>query len=226
MVSLSKGLATVLILTIVISGIRPFLVKTVNAQTATEPSVPRFMLMPGDIVVITIWNQPIIPGESTANIFFNIRIKDHQSDNWVNVTVPNPAQNVRGYIMELGFGPTDYNIVYEDSKVIRALLALPNNTSSQIDFQVEAINGYLNTTLSSATGYDPDNTPVIIVNTSGWSPTQTVTIPASSVSPNPTATITPTPSIPELSWLVVVPLLFWVFSVAVIVGHRRAAIKN
>ncbi len=33
----------------------------------------------------------------------------------------------------------------------------------------------------------------------------------------------PTPTVPELSWLLIAPLLLFVFSVAVIVRHRRSA---
>lgn len=37
---------------------------------------------------------------------------------------------------------------------------------------------------------------------------------------------TPTPTIPELSWLVIVPLLLLVFSVALVVRHRKTANSN
>ena len=41
--------------------------------------------------------------------------------------------------------------------------------------------------------------------------------------PPPITQSTPTPSVPELSWFVIVPLLLSVVSVAVIVRHRRAS---
>jgi hypothetical protein len=56
---------------------------------------------------------------------------------------------------------------------------------------------------------------------SDWSPTQTVTIPASNVSTNPTVTPSPTPTVPEFSWLAILPLCVSVFLVAVYFKHRR-----
>ena len=44
---------------------------------------------------------------------------------------------------------------------------------------------------------------------------KSITIPAANISPSPT------PTIPELSWLVIVLLLLCVFSVAVVVRHRK-----
>jgi hypothetical protein len=62
---------------------------------------------------------------------------------------------------------------------------------------------------------------------------QTPTLPTSSPIPTPTPTQTAitaslptptsTPSIPELSWFAIVPLLLFLFSVAVIVRHRKTA---
>ena len=44
--------------------------------------------------------------------------------------------------------------------------------------------------------------------------------------PNPTTNPTPTPTVPELSWLVIVPLLLSVFSVAVIFRRRKIISQN
>ncbi|HEX7482915.1 MAG TPA: fibronectin type III domain-containing protein [Candidatus Bathyarchaeia archaeon] len=56
---------------------------------------------------------------------------------------------------------------------------------------------------------------------------QTLPSPTSSPTPTPTAsTSTPTPSIPELSWLMVAPLILSLFSVAVIVRHRKTISQN
>lgn len=60
---------------------------------------------------------------------------------------------------------------------------------------------------------------------------QVQTLPSHTSSPTPTQTAStsnPTPSIPELSWLMVVPLLLSVFSVAVIVKlrHRKTISQN
>jgi len=56
---------------------------------------------------------------------------------------------------------------------------------------------------------------------------QTPTLPTSTPTPTPTPTATPistsTPTVPELSWLVIVPLLLSVFSVAVVLRHRKTS---
>ncbi len=197
---LSKTCALFLILIIALSCLTLLTVKPANAQTIPKPSVPEFTVQEiENNYEINIFNQPIIPnGHDTAGIFYNIRIKSHSTENWVSTTVPNPSQGIRGYIGEIG--QSGYTTLANDFNSIRLLLNL-SSESQQIDFQVEAINGYLNTTPASVPpiGFDPNSTPVIIVNTSGWSNSQTITIPtspASSTIPTSTsssiATTTPT----------------------------------
>lgn len=77
--------------------------------------------------------------------------------------------------------------------------------------------------------------PALPTPTPNPSPTPT---PAISGSPNPTSLSTSTPiltpsptptsthAVPELSWLVIVPLLLTMFAVAVIFWHRKTAILN
>jgi hypothetical protein len=50
------------------------------------------------------------------------------------------------------------------------------------------------------------------------SPTQSI---APTSSPTPTLEVSASPSVPELSWLVILPSLLSVFSVAVILRHRK-----
>jgi len=171
---------------------------TVQASTDVsgipKPSVPEFTLQLVDnFVQVTIRNQPIIPnGHDTANIFYNIRIKDHDATNWINDTVPDPSQGIRGYIGETGVSGS--TTLLKSTDAINALIG--RYDSFQVDYQIEAINGYLNTTPAYVPpiGFDPNSTPVVIVNTSGWSNTQTITIPKSqtpATTPTPTPTITP-----------------------------------
>lgn len=155
------------------------------SETPTEttvirkPSAPEFTLqLIDDYLQIEIQNQPIIDnGKDTANIFYNIRMKDHDTTDWHNTTVPDPSQSIRGYIRQNGVtGVTRLAIHPVDS-----IKDSPGRSDSvQVDYQIEAINGYLGSGATSGgppIGVDPNSTPVIIVNTSGWSETQTVTIP-------------------------------------------------
>ena len=95
----------------------------------------------------------------------------------------------------------------------------------QVDFQVQAMIGYLQSTPSLSL---PLGDYEFIGQASGWSSTQTVTIPASSDSSSPSLTATPTstPAVPELSWLVIVPLLLCVLFFALVLRHRKTANFN
>ena len=113
--------------------------------------------------------------------------------NWVNTTVPNSSKGVRGYIGEIDMSSS--TVIQKDFNSMNALLGLSGG-SHQIDFQIEAINGYLNSTpmYVPPIGVDPNSTPVIIVNTSGWSDTQTITIGSSEPTATATTNISPTPT--------------------------------
>jgi hypothetical protein len=81
---------------------------------------------------------------------------------------------------------------------------------SQMDFRLQAVSGSLHADPVYGANYQ-----LAVGNISNWSKTQTITIPASSPSSSPS------PIVPELSSLVIAPLLLSVFSVAVIVRHRQ-----
>lgn len=198
------------------------MIKTANAQSIPKPSTPTFTLeLTNDSVDMKIQNQPIIPNandtDNTSNIFWNIRIKSHDSENWTYSTVPEPG--VRGYVGETS--TSDVTELQYPFSSINVLLGLSND-SHIIDYQVEAINGYLNTTYAYAHpfDFDPNSTPVIVVNTSDWSSTRTISVPAnvplsspsspiptSSSSPTSTSTSTPTStttsSSPSTSFLLI-----------------------
>jgi hypothetical protein len=220
-----RGLASAFVLALVVSSL--IIVESATAQSIPKPSLAQFTLQIVDYgVQMTIQNQQIIAnGHDTANIFYNIRLKSHDSQNWVSTTVPDSSQGIRGYIGEIGTSGS--TILLKDFNSIDILLGLSYD-SHQIDYQVEAINGYLNATpaFSPPFGFDPNSTPVVKVNTSGWSNTQTITIPAASVSispspsstmPNygPTSSPSPTSTIPEFSLLTILPLLAFTPLIAV-----------
>ena len=88
-------------------------------------------------------------------------------------------------------------------------------SGAKIEFQVQASSGS-----PVLTSIIPEVAYSIVGETSDWSNTQTVNIPVSSVSP--ASSPTSTPAVPELSWLIIVPLLLSVLSVAVILRHRKS----
>jgi hypothetical protein len=202
------------------------MVKPANAQTIPKPPIPKFTLQREyNYVDMMIKFQPIIPnGHDSAGIFIHIRIKNHDSKNWADLTAVIPHQGIGGmilgYLEEIQLGRGDEFGMVFDFKTINALLGLSNDFH-QIDFQVEAVNGYLNATptLVHSMGLDFNASTVIVVNTSGWSDTQTIAIPAYSstsssnptASQNPSPTLTPTPKIPEFPmWIIPILLIIMV----------------
>jgi hypothetical protein len=71
---------------------------------------------------------------------------------------------------------------------------LGDTSSHQLDYQFRAINGYSNISVPflPPIGIEPGNSPVIVVSTSEWSSTHTITLPDY----NPPTT-TPTPTNPN-----------------------------
>jgi hypothetical protein len=99
------------------------------------------------------------------------------------------------------------------------VISLPANyqVGDQIDIQVQAAIGYKIVTLI---GHPPlPNVYTESVDfqhsSSDWSPTQTFTMPTTFASPSPT------PTVPEFSWLAILPFFVSVFLVAVYFKHRR-----
>jgi len=94
-----------------------------------------------------------------------------------------------------------------------------NMTGSQLDFQVQPQIGNVSLV---PTGLMAGNECSFTGESSDWSNTQTITTPETTVySVNPTPTI-----IPELSWLVILPLFGLVLSVlALKLRHRKTPIK-
>jgi asparagine N-glycosylation enzyme membrane subunit Stt3 len=190
------------------------------SQAQTNPVVPEFTLqIVEDGVQITIQNQPAISnGHENAGIYYDIRLKWHDSTNWVHTTVPDSSRSIRGYIGAVGTSGS--TVIQKDAGSIKALLG--PSSSAQVDFQVDAINGYLNTSAYGRfpIGADPNSYPVVVVNTSSWSNTQTITIPEAA----PTSSISP--SISSLYILVALMAIVIALMLAIIVVKLRRKPKQ
>jgi hypothetical protein len=155
-------------------------------------------------IELSINNEPFSSyQENYPNAFYYfVREKGHFSENWTEINSPN-----NDFLLK---SSSDYTIVYYGPTFLNGI------SFGQMDFQVEAaVGGIYRISPQFASGYEFRGV------TSGWSDTQTVTIPASSTSASPSPTPTSTPVVPELSWLVIVPLLLSMLSVAVIIRHRK-----
>jgi hypothetical protein len=145
----------------------------------------------------------------STSLWYNVQAKGHYSKGWTEIYLNNTVTYYPSQINTQS-NSSDYTTI--------SLLESETNypAGGQVDFRVRAMaGGFFPPVL-----YSMINLPLnFISKNSSWSPTQTITIPASSVSPNPTST----PAVPELSWSIVVPLLLSVFSVALMLRHRKTS---
>lgn len=233
--NISKIFALFLTLIIAMSCLTLLTVKPVLAQSIPTPSVPQFTIQLADhsydtppvtssttnpynnktttttipsyhirniTIDLTIVNQPypkIINGNASF-VYYDVRIKPHFGQDWTEL------------YQYYGNSPVQSN-----SQVTVISLSANYQVGDQIDIQVQAAIGYKIVTLI---GHPPmPNVYTESVDfqhtSSDWSPTQTLTIGASSNSPTPTATV------PELSWLAIVPLLLSLFAGTVIARYRK-----
>jgi hypothetical protein len=256
MSSSGKSFAIILILMIAFSGPSLLMIRPAYAQNSTNPinsptaspispptpSVPEFTAKFVDFsyyvptttsidpytgqnitnqgyyvenrtIELSINNQPFSSyyGIYPDYFYYFVQEKGHFSENWTEINGPNS-----GFLLK---SSSDYTIVYYS---LEGGAPFWNGISSgQVDFQVEAaVGGIYRISPQFASGYEFEGV------TSGWSNTQTVAIPASSTSASSSPASTSTPTVPELSWLVIVTLLLFILSIAVIVRHRKTANKN
>ena len=205
---------------------------------------------------VWIKNQPFAPYTDADGhkiiLGYGINWKGH----FTNVWTYNPSENnyflasgAEYTVISYGFdgdSRDDYPIYWLSGLI---------STGDQLDFQVEAFIGYYVTAFSPPDPLfgRTHEYQVFTGKTSDWSGVQTITLDVSSpiVTPNPgyspllpstltsspstspstpTSTLTqtsiPSPTVPEFSWLVIVPLLLSLFSIAVIVRHRKPTRTN
>jgi len=153
-------------------------------------------------IEVTIKNQPFVPfwiqenpsvANWTINFYYNVRIKGHFSEDWKGLYYASdgyPSQDSGSEYTVLSYqgrySPTE-GMSFQTSALMTTF-----PVDAQIDFQVEAMIGYVSRV------YNPDATEQLAMwpwrftgETSGWSNTQTITIPTT---PSPTTSPTPTPA--------------------------------
>ncbi len=197
-------------------------------------------------IVLTIKNQPYSYSfiNTVYNLYYDIRTKGYFGGNWTELypVVEGLSEPIyRG--LNVGFSqfltdnsPQESNSEYTmvsfsvGANGYYLFTALPAN--AQVDFQVQALVGHNSTAYSAIDPFAPEvgTQPVPSVAfdvSSGWSGTQTVTIPATSLSPTPapsssTSTLTPTPTLTSVSSslnssLLLIALVVIVFLLVVII---------
>jgi hypothetical protein len=205
-------------------------IKPVNAQSTADLYIPEFTVQivthPYDVqpsqsidpytgkttnqngyhvenktIEMKIKNQVV---SNNTYLYFGIREKGHFGQTWNTNTGEN--------------SPKPSN---SDYTVLSFPIVYPPN--SQVDYQVETFVGY--NIYQPPTGGTPFGSGwhFTIVQESGWSNIETLNLTDGSVSimpsVNPTPTLTPT--VPELSWLAIIPLMVSILFIAITVRHRK-----
>jgi hypothetical protein len=196
--SIDKGFASLLILIIAISSLSLLVIKPSSAQSIPTPSMPEFTVkyvgtasvpltgfaLPA--VNITIKNQPFTPytdrNGNKINLYYLIQWKDNSSSGWQQDELPLTQSNSSYTVLPLA--------------LVRSGAPAP---SGQVDFQVEAVIGYV-TYIQGSVPQGQYIPPTYTGQMSGWSNTQTVTVPKSSSSPSVLTSI-----------FLLLPILFLVF---------------
>jgi hypothetical protein len=162
--------------------------------------------------------------EWTASYQYNIRWKGHFEKDWHDI-----YGTSNGFLGREDGSETVYSNqgTYSSSEGLKMdaqgmYTTFPPN--SQLDFQVQAMIGFVHREVSAI----PGGGWIFTGQTSDWSNIQTISIPDGSVSisTSPTPNPTPTPSVPEFSWLMILPLFIFMLSIAVMVRLRKRALNS
>jgi hypothetical protein len=154
-------------------------------------------------ISITIENQPYTPflvqeGTSnwTANFYYNIREKGHYGTDWINIYSPDsdyPIQSNSTYTV------LTYNTRGDNGPDFNGR-TLTLNPGDQVDFQVQALIGATHRGYNATATNQLEMYPFVFDGeTSGWSSTQTVTIPANPVTATLNPTATPIQDMPTIN---------------------------
>jgi hypothetical protein len=211
-----KSFALVLILILAVSSL--MMVKP-SFASITKPSVPGFTLKFVDssydvpttysidpyteanvthpsyhvdnrTIEVTIKNQPFVSyyhaNSFNISLYYNVRMKGHYAQNWTDLYFLEDEHPIQSN--------SDYTVIsYSLGGAYSLIGELP--AGAQVDFQVEAMEGYFSRI------YNPNATDPLEMfpwgftgEESGWSNTQTVTISTSGASPSPSSSPASTPT--------------------------------
>jgi len=164
-----------------------------TGQTVTHPASH----VESRTIQVSIKNQPFTPYEITENennwpinFLYNIRIKGHFSEDWMELYRASDS----GYPIqdsESEYTVLSYTGEYSSTKGMEfetSVIMTSFPPSAQIDFQVEAMIGYIHHVDAM-----PFSADVFEGETSGWSSTQTLTISDNSTTANPSTSPSTSP---------------------------------
>jgi hypothetical protein len=179
-------------------------------------------------VELAIVNQPFtrfyVDSNDTIRLFYAFQVRSSSGGFWYyeNLGFYGPANP---YISANG-GPGEHTLLtfgLTGNNGSNGLRNLPLKSGDKADFKVQAFIGYYNKTYNSMP-FGENYTYTFTGQASDWSNTQTITLSANvplSPSPSPNTSASPTPSVPELSWLAVLPLFAVMLFIAVKLRHQK-----
>ena len=200
-------------------------------------------------VLFTIRNQPFNGYyDSNGNyiqLYYHIRYKGTFGDTWSDYSTVQGNSLVFHDTLVFRASNSSYSdvSVYAYSAASSgpqgdarfSIINLPSQ--GKIDFQVQALIGYGKVfNANGVLGYLAEYNYNFTGQAGDWSPTQTLSLPDGSVSisttPGPTSiqapnslspTSSPSPTMPELSWLAMISLMVSILFIAINVSHRKTA---
>jgi hypothetical protein len=217
------------------------------AQSISKPSVPDFTIQPigpsFDIpptysfnasnglfyvnegyhfeystVQVIIKNQAFINQTNLDHMYYSVRLKPHNyPDSYWNELF-NP--NLDGFPIQSSSNYTIIPIAAEGSTENQYQISAGATT----DIQVKAMIGHIERGFNGNATNQIEMYPYVFIGqTSDWSKTQTVTLPPKiPFTPSAsTPTHAPSPTVPELSWLILLPLFLIALSVALILTRHK-----
>ncbi len=180
---------------------------SIDPYTGTKVTHPSHRV-DNKTIELKIKNQPFVQYNDDGGLtfYYNVRVKGHYAENWINIYSPavrpltpsNSDYTVLSFLLTLSPSAPDQGYTLYTDSYSNILTGLPSN--AQIDFQVEALRGYLSRTVIFAswhfTGEESgwSNTQTITINESTSSPTQSPTEPTPSETPLPTTSPSDNPS--------------------------------
>jgi hypothetical protein len=164
-----------------------------ESESIPQPSVPEFTVeFVNGTIEVKIKNQPFVSYYDTSigwniDFHYNIRIKGDFSEDWTELYLIEevPTHSSSEYTM------LSYALVGENTYILgNKMIEFPSG--AQIDFQVEAMIGYVHRVYNpNATSHLEMYPYVFTGEKSGWSETQTITLPTATPSSSPSPTSTP-----------------------------------
>ena len=212
--------------------------RTLYSVTAPDPVTGENITQhfQNNTIQVKIENRPYLSSikGSQYHLFYNIRIKLNSENNWSELYPPesyyNNATNFNSTALNLARTPNASTSEYTTISFYDYYPSYPPNTEigffppfhfppgTQLDLEVQAIIGVDSQVYiadhPTAPRFGGHYEPAIVVDVgSDWSSIRTITIPSSELSP--------TPSVPELSWLAILPLFVSILATIVKTQLRR-----